>query len=443
LEAVEQQAVRGAAAGGQAAGQAAALTAGQVSEPAPAPPMGAELASTLPAGPRVVVLERVADLEAYRSSWQALAERTVEPNVFYQPSLLLPALRAFGGSADLALVLVLGEPPESARRADPPELLGLFPLERRLAANDWPVSYLRLWTGDYSYVPVPLLRQGRAAEALGAFFDWLESQRRAAPLLEMERLPLGGPFHGLLIDELARRQAHVHVKHSYTRALYEPDGPIEEYLQRVLPAKDRRELQRQRKRLQELGKSEIVSIGPHDDVAAWAEEFLALEANGWKGRHGTAFVSRENDAQFFREMFPAALAAGDLSSTALRLDGRALAMQILLHAGSGAYGYKTCYDEEYARYAPGLQLEIDLMERAASGISAAAPNGRPTPATRPLRWIDSAAVSDHPLFNRIYGERRPVETWLVTPDRTLGLFLSLVPLTRWLRRTFRALTGRA
>ncbi len=406
---------------------------GEVGEPTPPLAKPELTAATLPAGPRVVVLERVADLEAYRASWEALAARAVEPNVFYQPTVLLPALRAFGATADLALVLVLGEPPESARKADPPELLGLFPLERRRAGTEWPVSYLRLWTGDYSYVPVPLLRRGRAAEALTAFFDWLERQRRAVALLELERLPLGGPFHGLLIDELARRQAQVHVKHSYTRALFEPDCSGEAYLERVLPAKDRRELQRQRKRLQELGKAEIVAIGPGDDGAAWAEEFLALEASGWKGRHGTAFVSRESDATFFREMFPATLAAGGLTSTALRLDGRPLAMQILLHAGTGAYGYKTCYDEEYARFAPGLQLEIDLMEKFAGRGEGA----------RPLHWIDSAAVSTHPLFNRIYGERRPIETWLITPDRTLGLVLALAPLTRWLRRSFRALTGQS
>jgi CelD/BcsL family acetyltransferase involved in cellulose biosynthesis len=405
---------------------------GAAVEPAPIEVQAAEPTRALPVGPRVVVLERVADLEAYGPAWSALVANALEPNVFYQPSVLLPALRAFGGSADLALVLVLGEPPGSPRKPEPPELLGLFPLERRRAGTEWPVSRLRLWTGDYSYVPVPLLQRGRAAEALATFFDWLERQRRAAPLLEIERLPLGGRFHALLIDEIGRRQTQLLVKQSYTRALFEPDGPVEAYLERVLPAKDRRELQRQRKRLQELGRAEIVSLGPGDDATAWAEEFLALEAAGWKGRSGTAFVSRDGDAQFFREMFPATAAAGGVTSTALRLDGRALAMQILLHAGPGGYGYKTCYDESHSRFAPGLQLEIDLMEKVAAQAAGSGP----------LRWIDSAAVSNHPVFNRIYGERRPIETWILTPDRALGLAMSLFPLTRWLRRTYRALTAR-
>ena len=384
-----------------------------------------DLRVVVPQAPRVVVLERPADLEFYRDAWQVLVDQALEPNVFYHPSLLLPSLRAFAPAADLALVLVLAEPPESARKPEPPQLLGLFPLVRQRAGSDWPVSRLRLWTGDYSYVPVPLLHRGRAAAALAAFFDWFETQRRSTALLEIERLPLGGPVHALLVDEIGRRGAHRLVTQSYTRAVCEPEGSAETYLERVFPSKDRREIARQRKRLQELGKSEIVELGPKDDAPAWAEEFLALEKRGWKGQHGTALGSRETDASYFREMFLGGHAAGVLSSTALRVDGKPLAMQIMLHNGPGAYGFKTAYDESYSRYAPGLQLEIDLIEKLVRDPA--------------RRWLDSAAASDHPLFNRIYGERRPIENWLITTEPAVGLALSLVPLYRWCKRTLRTL----
>jgi CelD/BcsL family acetyltransferase involved in cellulose biosynthesis len=403
--------------------QTVAVVSGGVSPAASVAP--AEPLTIVPRAPQVVVLERVADLEAYREAWTTLADQALEPNVFYDPGMLLPSLRAFARAADLAVVLVVAEPPASARKAQPPELLGLFPLERRPAGTRWPVSHLRFWTGDFSYLPIPLLHPVRAAEALRAFFDWLERQRRAPALLEVERLPLGGPVHGLLVDEINRRGLHRLVLESHTRSLFEPSTPIEAYLERVLPGKDRREIERQRKRLQEAGKAEIVPLGAQEDPAAWVEEFLALESRGWKGRQGTALASRESDARYFREMFADTLARGRLSSTALRLEGRVLAMQILLHSGAGAFGFKTCYDEEHARHAPGVHLEIDLMEKVAANAAAG----------RAPRWIDSAAVSDHPLFNRIYGEKRTIEDWLLTPDSTLGLFLSLAPLYRWARRT--------
>jgi hypothetical protein len=180
----------------------APAAAGTAPTPAPA-------AVAPPGEPRVVVLERREDLEAYLPSWAALAERAIEPNAGWHPAGLLPALQAAGAAADVALVLVLGDPPASATRPGPPELLGLFPLERRGAGTDMVVSRLRMWTGDHARVPVPLLDRTRAGEALRAFFDWLERQRRALPLLEIDGLPAGGAFHGLLLEEVRRRRAHV------------------------------------------------------------------------------------------------------------------------------------------------------------------------------------------------------------------------------------------
>jgi hypothetical protein len=290
------------------------------------------------------------------------------------------------------------------------------------------VPSYRLWTGDYSYVPTPLVHRAHAATAVSALFDWLDSQPGGPRLLAIDGLPLGGAFHSLLVDEIGRRRAHVVVRDSYTRALFQPDCDPQTYLSRALLPKDRREIQRQRKRLCELG-AQLVRLTPHDHAPTWADEFLELEASGWKGRDGSAMACKAPDAAFFREMFVRAHAAERLSATALRLDGQPIAMQILLHAGCGAYGFKTAYDENHARLAPGLHLEIDLIEKAR-------PNGQQSSQQGALRWIDSAAAHYHPLFNRIYTERRCIERWWITTDRALGFAISMVPVLRWAKRSF-------
>ncbi|HEY0706375.1 MAG TPA: GNAT family N-acetyltransferase [Polyangia bacterium] len=371
------------------------------------------------AGPRLVVLTTVADLLGHRDAWDKLAGETAEPNVFFEPSVLLPSLRAFGGTRDLALVLVYLDGVSGPTKTPTSQLIGFFPLEKRTLFGAKLICVHRLWEGDYSYVPTPLLHREHGAVALRAFFDWLDEQPRGASLLAIDRLILGGAFHGLLIDEVARRRAHVLVRDSFTRAHFDPDCTAEVYLSRVLSSKDRRELQRQRKRLQEQGAT-LVSLQSQDDVDRWANDFLALEASGWKGRGGSAMASDPADASFFREMVRDCYAAGKLSSTAWVLDGKPIAMQILLHSGRGAYGFKTCYDESFGRFAPGLLLEIDLIERASD---------------MGLRWIDSAAAHYHPVFNRIYRERRCVERWLLSPDHAAGLGLSAWSVARWLRRS--------
>ena len=157
----------------------------------------------------MVVLERRENLEAYLPSWTALAERAIEPNPCWHPAVLLPALQTVGAAAESRARAGARRSPRLGARSGPQELLGLFPLERRGAGTDMVVSRLRMWTGDHARVPVPLLDRARAGEALRAFFDWLERQRRALPLLEIEGLPAGGAFHGLLAGETRRRRAHV------------------------------------------------------------------------------------------------------------------------------------------------------------------------------------------------------------------------------------------
>jgi hypothetical protein len=395
---------------------------------------------------RVVVLERPADLDAYLGAWTALAEKALEPNVFYEPWFLRPTLRAFAqpgvdlaaslaagvaAPSELCLVLVLGEPVGPPRRSPANELWGLFPLQRRAAgqgAPPVPVSHFRLFQHDYSYVPIPLVHRDHAKMVLAAFFDWMKTQRRCPPLLAIDDFPVGGPFHQLLVDEVARRdEAHVFVRDRWSRALLRPSCDAETYETRAVAGKHRKELRRLLRRLGEMGKVEFTSLSPpgrgakedQAELEAWMDEFVNLEASGWKGREGTALGSRIPDATFFREMARGCHAAGRLSATALRLDGRALVMQILLRSGQGAFAFKIGYDESFARYSPGVLLELDLIARVANH--------------RFAEWVDSAAARDHSMINRLWTERRSIEQWLVGMDSGTGWMLASAPLLRWAR----------
>lgn len=121
-----------------------------------------------------------------------------------------------------------------------------------------------------------------------------------------------------------------------------------------------------RKRRRHLGLLGDVDVTRHDsagDIEQAVEEFLALEGSGWKARrssHGQAILRFPEVARFFRTAVTALAADDRARITALRLDGRAIAMQLTLHSGKTAFTWKTAFDESLRACAPGLLLHQEI-----------------------------------------------------------------------------------
>jgi hypothetical protein len=355
--------------------------------------------------------------------WTELAGHALEPNAYSEPWFLLPAARAFGRGSELLFVFVYG--PDPQRPFARPRLCGLFPLERTRRYKGLPVACLRLWKHLYCYLCTPLLHRDCAREALEAFLDWLAADGAGAALMEWWFVPGQGPFHQLLMERLYDRGRSFAVEECYPRALFEP-APGENgdaYLRRALNSKRRTEYARHEKHLAGLGKLEYAELQRAEDVSAWVEAFLRLEASGWKGAEGTALGSREPDRTFFREAVAGAFASGRLMLLGLFLDGRPVALKCNFWTPPGGYAFKIAYDESFARYSPGMLLELETMRRL--------------PARPGFRWMDSCAMRVHPMINRLWLERRLVQTLLHPTGRTWGeIAFAVLPLLRWLKRLF-------
>jgi Acetyltransferase (GNAT) domain len=101
------------------------------------------------------------------------------------------------------------------------------------------------------------------------------------------------------------------------------------------------------------------------------EVFLTLEAGSWKGAHGTALLNDAKDAAFARRLIGDLAEQGNASVALLRIDGRAIAAQVLLYCGTMAYTWKTAFDAEYAKFSPGALLVDKVAEElfSAHGIT--------------------------------------------------------------------------
>ncbi len=336
----------------------------------------------------------------------------MEPNVFYEPWLFLPALRAYGAGRDVLLVAV-----ESGGR-----LCGFFPLERRRLLRGFPLGGLRPWRHDHCYLGTPLVRARDAGRCLDVFFRWLASDRRGACLMEWDQVGGDGPFHETLHACLERRRLPSFVRGRWTRALLRVgSGNGDAFLRETLSGRRRRVLARRLRRLGERGRVAFEVLGPRDDVGAWTEAFLACEAGGWKGREGTALACRAADRDFFRAAIAGGFRRGRLLALTLKVGGRPVALCSNFLSGEGAFAFKTAFDEEFARYSPGVLLEVELMRRLC--------------ALPGVRWMDSCTAADNEALNALWPERRAMADILTATGRAPGgLVVSVLPALRALKR---------
>ena len=119
-----------------------------------------------------------------------------------------------------------------------------------------------------------------------------------------------------------------------------------------------------------VGAVEVVNERAANDARAALETFLTLEAQSWKGQNGTALLCDEGDAAFARRFIGDLAERGSASVALLRVDGKPIAAQVLLYAGTMAYTWKTAFDAEFAKFSPGALL-IDKVSDAlfAAGIA--------------------------------------------------------------------------
>jgi CelD/BcsL family acetyltransferase involved in cellulose biosynthesis len=136
-------------------------------------------------------------------------------------------------------------------------------------------------------------------------------------------------------------------------------------------ARFRANLRRRERRLLELGAVAIRRAGAPEEADAALDDFLALEASGWKGRAGSAIAEDATLVRFYRAVIRDAARRGALAVRSLTLDGRPVAVHLgLVHRG--VYHLpKTAYDEGLAHVSPGqlLQREV-LAECEARGLAA-------------------------------------------------------------------------
>ena len=375
---------------------------------------------------RIEVVRSLADAEPYIEAWDALAKAAVEPNMFYSPWALLSALEHLAGNKRFVLLFIL----RPAERTMQPGFVidGFFPLFEPGACALLPLSVARMFSHRYCFSVAPLLRSGHENGVMRSFLRWLHRHRDGFPLLRMRDAPADGPLADALRGALREEGRRFHEGTHWQRALMRLGDDAERYLERALSSKERREYRRKRNRLAELGDLRIRALQPSgEDLAAWLAAFVKLELKGWKGESQSALGSRPESRRYFEAIASAAYARGQLMMLEMSLDGRPLAMLCDFLAPPAAFAFKIAFDEDYAKYSPGVLLILEYIHR------------RNELEERGIEWMDSCSNPDNVLINHLWLERKPLCTFMLSSGSPLAdLWVSLYPYAKrlkcWLKR---------
>jgi CelD/BcsL family acetyltransferase involved in cellulose biosynthesis len=324
--------------------------------------------------------------------WRRLAAHAAEPNVFYEPGFALAAAPALGRDVEAILVW----------SADlPRRLVGLFPF--RVAARRYGVKLpvLAGWTHPFAPLGTPLVDRDATAAVVASFLGHVAAD---APLPKIVLLPLldeSGPVAQALCCAVERGGGAHAAFGRHHRAALQPKGDAAHYVEHAIGKKRHKEFKRLRRRLAEAGPVAFEIAHSPGTVTAALQDFLALEAKGWKGAAGTALVQSPELRRFAETAVDSLARHGQAGVTRLLVGSQPIACIVTLQSGGGAWCWKIAYDESLARFSPGVQAMMELTEVLVADDVVA--------------FADSCATPDHPMIDHLWRER------LAMTDLMIGL----------------------
>lgn len=325
---------------------------------------------------------------AFISQWNDLGAQASEPNAFTESWFLRPALEQFDRAGAVRLFAVW----------DAGLLCGLMPVAASSQYGRWPIPHVANWLHHNAFLGTPLVRSGYEMAFWTALFERLDEEPGQALFAHIQCLDLDGEIAGALRLLCMQQNRRCALVHRTERALLRHGLSAEEYYETAVRPKKRKELRRQKTRLSEEGELTFLRDDSDIGLAEWADEFLRLENRGWKGGNGSALASAPETRALFCEVLKGAAAAGRLERLDLRLDGKPLAMLVNFLCPPASFSFKTTFDEDYARFSPGVLLQIENFALLHNEL---------------LEYCDSCAAEGHPMIDSLWTGRRTIGRYSV------------------------------
>jgi hypothetical protein len=247
------------------------------------------------------------------------------------------------------------------------------------------------------YLGTPLMDAERGTEAVAALLEALVQERRAGKsrVLAVQELT-EGPTAACFRAAASHLGLPLITFESFERGLLRRQEPSGYEL-----AHSPRTFRNLRRKQRNLGKLlgvtlDVVDRGKDPEAV---NDYINLEASGYKADAGVAMVTAPGEPEFFREMCQRFSDAGRLHLYCLTNGSQTVAMIAWVRSCDTIFQFKWSYDESYARFSPGLILHTEVMRCFQQDTDAA--------------LLDSCTWGENEMINQLYPDRRRITSFFI------------------------------
>lgn len=298
--------------------------------------------------------------------WRRLADAAVEPNPNADPRFLHASLGFGLGAEDVRLAIVeSGEEFALVMPFTPGQSLFGVPLRHVTTSGEFMF--------DHASKNHPLVWQEDPVSALRELFLGLRSHRDTDDLVSLTVFPADGPL-AAAVETLRSEEAIKLVERSRDRRAFarradlEPSGadwPAGHPLDYPMPHLSKRTRRNARKNMQQIEAlaDAPLMIARHDGDAELIEEFLQLQADGWKGdasKDGPQFRRRGREA-WFRAVLDAFAADTRVQAWHVTAGHETVYIAFTLTSGGATFGFHDVYSDSFRRFSPGTVGRLALL----------------------------------------------------------------------------------
>lgn len=305
----------------------------------------------------VRVFEGISGIHSIADEWTRLADEQEKPTLLQYPDYYQSYVETLGaGQESFKLVAIYLDA----------KIVGLLPccfkmrsvMGRQLRFLEFPETpnprHDILFSPDISHSDLIAILQKK----LRSPFEW--DVMRLAGVPEESRLVANG--------NNSRQAYSLYRQTELNNYLDVTEG---DYLKTHVSSKFRYNLRRAAKRLADLGECTYVTVDSFPLLEQAYQDFLDLEASGWKSQRGgrRAIKLHAEQVAFYADLMRRFAVAGDCHIHLLRLGDTPIAASFAVRKRDTVYSLKSGYDESFAKIVPGnllRQYEIGRYSADAS-----------------------------------------------------------------------------